>query len=467
MKRYNILIIGLLLSFCSLAQTDSLPFYLEMAWRQNPSIQQRWSEYQAALQKVPQAAALPDPSLNLGLFLQPMELPSGNQLADVQLMQMFPWFGVLKNAKDEMSLMAKASFTSVLEAKLEVAYSVRSAWYELYRNREQARLTDENLAVLAQLERLAVVRYGAGGGAIAASGSSMPSSPTKKTAASDGGGGMSGMGGSSASGSAVKNENATAGMTAGSGMTSSTGGLTDLYELQQERLSLQNQRASLDDAFKSLCIRFNLLLNRDIMAEIALPTHYFSDPLQLPSDSLLSRNPMLQMLAFERESLEAKRKMTERMGYPMVGIGLKYSLMAKNPASTSMMNGQDMLMPMVSVSLPIYRKKYKAAQQETAWQKKASEQGYETMRNVMLADYEELKLQYRDAQRRLTLAESQLQLTQKSYQLQRSRFAASTGNLEEVIELGRKQLDERLQAMNARIDLQVVQAGIRKLTAME
>lgn len=478
MKRYKYLIIGML---CFVQQplgaqiplgttgTDSLQAYLETAWRQNPSIQQKWSEYQAALQQVPQVTALPDPTLDLGLFLQPMELPSGNQVAELQLMQMFPWFGVLKNARDERSLMAKASFTSVLQAKLDVAFEVRTTWYELYRNREQARLTDENRAALEQLERLAVVRYGAGSVAVGSTGSMQAStagSGTSATAAS----GMSGMSGSNqAGGNTTKSTGSTqaTGMPASSGMGATSGSLLDLYDLQQEKLALQNQRASLDDAFQNLRIRFNLLLNREITTEIALPPQGYADLLQPPSDTILSGNPMLQMLAFERESLEAKRKMTERMGYPMVGIGLKYSLMAKNPASTSMMNGQDMLMPMVSVSLPIYRKKYKAEQQEVEWQKTASKQNYEAMRNNLQADYEEMKFQLRDAERRLQLAENQLQLTQKSYQLQRSRFAASTGTLEEVVRLGRKLLDVQLQRMNAQMDKLVAQAGLRKITAIE
>ena len=62
------------------------------------------------MQKVPQVGSLPDPELSLGVFLSPMELVSGNQVADIRLMQMFPWFGVLKNAKDEMSLMANAKY---------------------------------------------------------------------------------------------------------------------------------------------------------------------------------------------------------------------------------------------------------------------------------------------------------------------------------------------------------------------
>jgi len=49
-----------------------------------------------------------------------MELVNGNQLADIRLMQMFPWFGVLKYAKDEMSLMAKAKFELFRDSKLQV-----------------------------------------------------------------------------------------------------------------------------------------------------------------------------------------------------------------------------------------------------------------------------------------------------------------------------------------------------------
>ncbi|MCK7539767.1 MAG: hypothetical protein MZV63_57095 [Marinilabiliales bacterium] len=87
---------------------DSLIIYLETAAANNPAVQQKLLEYQAALQKVPQAGSIPDPELSAGYFLKPMELVSGNQVADLRLMQMFPWFGTLKNAKDEMSLMARA-----------------------------------------------------------------------------------------------------------------------------------------------------------------------------------------------------------------------------------------------------------------------------------------------------------------------------------------------------------------------
>ena len=61
---------------------------------------------------------------------------------------------------------------------------------------------------------------------------------------------------------------------------------------------------------------------------------------------------MLGMLDFEKQSLEARKKMVTRMGYPMVGLGLNYSLMEKSNASMGepSMNGKDMIMPMVVIT---------------------------------------------------------------------------------------------------------------------
>jgi hypothetical protein len=53
---------------------DSLYYYLELAAKNNPTVLQKFYEYQAALQKIPQVGSLPDPELTIGVFLKPMEL---------------------------------------------------------------------------------------------------------------------------------------------------------------------------------------------------------------------------------------------------------------------------------------------------------------------------------------------------------------------------------------------------------
>ncbi|MDO9039882.1 MAG: hypothetical protein Q7U65_00740 [Bacteroidota bacterium] len=96
---------------------DSLAVYLEQAGKNNPGVKASFSQYLAALEKVPQVGSLPDPQGSLDFFLKPMELLNGNQVGSISVMQMFPWFGTLKLAKDEASLMAKAQFSLFQESK--------------------------------------------------------------------------------------------------------------------------------------------------------------------------------------------------------------------------------------------------------------------------------------------------------------------------------------------------------------
>src|ERR1035437_9505329 len=134
--------------------SDSLLHYLEIAAKNNPTLLQKYNEYQAGLQKVPQVGSLPDPELSIGVFLSPMELLAGNQVADFRLMQMFPWFGVLKHAKDEMGLMAMAKYESFRDAKLQLFFDVQRTWFDLQKLKQNIRISEKNIEILKTLERL-------------------------------------------------------------------------------------------------------------------------------------------------------------------------------------------------------------------------------------------------------------------------------------------------------------------------
>ncbi|KAA6306553.1 hypothetical protein EZS27_041786, partial [termite gut metagenome] len=58
---------------------DSLSHYLEVAAQNNSGVKADFLAYQASLQKVPQAGAYQDPQLEIGYFLQPMEIIDGRQ----------------------------------------------------------------------------------------------------------------------------------------------------------------------------------------------------------------------------------------------------------------------------------------------------------------------------------------------------------------------------------------------------
>jgi len=450
-------------------QPDSLMHYLEVAAKNNPYVLQKFSEYQAALQKLPQVGSLPDPELNVGVFLSPMELISGNQVADIRLMQMFPWFGVLKNAKDEMSLMAKAKYELFRDAKLQVFYDVQRTWYNLYSIQQDIRISEKNIEILRTLERLALVKFkSVSTGSTSASPTAGNMSNSNTQSSSSGSSGMNSMGGASTS-SASSNQSSMANGQSAMGAGASGSGLADLYRIQIEIGELDNNISLLKSQQTTIIARFNSYLNRPVKTMVMIPDTLKFDTLGISllavSDSMLANNPMLDMLQYEQESFDSRKKMVSRMSYPMVGIGVNYSLINKSDMSTSNMNGTDMIMPMVTVTLPIYRKKYKAMQTEADLMKSATEQGYTATANSLQTEYYEAMQLYQDAERRMKLYENQSQLAKKSLDILIKSFSASSSGLTDILRLQQQTLDYEFKQVEAQVDYNTSIAWLKRLMA--
>lgn len=398
-------------------QPDSLVHYLEMASKNNPLVLQKYYEYQAVLQKIPQAGSLPDPELSMGVFLTPMEIVSGRQAADIRLMQMFPWFGVLKNAKDEMSLLAKARNESLREIQLQVWFDVQRTWYELFKTSQHIRIAEKNIQILKSIEQLTLTKFS---------------------------GGM--------------------------GTTTSQAGMTDVIKVQIEISDLENNIALLKSRLQTQSAKFNGYLNRPANAAVVLPDSIRPDTLNvqlyLVSDSmLLAGNPMPGMWQYEQQSLVAREKMISRMGFPMVGIGLNYSVIQKSPMSASDMNGNDMVMPMITVTLPVYRKKYKAMQNEAGLMQAATMQGYQAAVNELQTEYYEAVQLYHDAKRRMELYAHQNRLATQSYDIMTKSFSASGTGLSDLLRYRQLLLDYENRQVEAIADYNTAVAWLKKLRA--
>ena len=446
-------------------QADSLYAYLDLAAKNNPTVLQRFYEYQAALQKVPQVGGLPDPEFSLGIFLSPMELLGGNQVADMRLMQMFPWFGYLKSARGEMSLMAAAKFEALRDAKLQLFFEMQRDWFEMHKVKQNIRIASKNIEILQSLERLAITRFKA---APAASGvvpsvNSMASpSSSNPTPASNG---MNNMGYASA---AQPGQAAPAMPSSGMASQSGSTGLTDVYRIQIELNELQNNIESLKTQWFSLAASFNAYLNRPADLPVTLPDTLLADTLPfslLAVTDSIRNNPMLSMLKYEQQSLEARKQMVTRMGYPMVGLGVNYSLISKSEMSASSMNGRDMIMPMVTATLPIYRKKYRAMQAEADLLKSANSQNYEATGNALQTEYYQAMQLYQDAGRRVKLNSEQQLLASKSLNIMMKSFAASGSGLTDILRLRQQTLDYDYRLMEAIADSNIAIAWLKRLAA--
>lgn len=450
-------------------QTDSLMHYLELASKNNPLVSQKYHEYQAALQKIPQAGTLPDPELSMGVFLSPMEIISGKQVADIRLMQMFPWFGVLRNAKDEMSLMANARFESLRETQLQVWFDVQRTWYELFKTSQNIRIAEKNREILKSVEQLTLTRFRTGGetGTGASNNAMNTSNAMQNNSSAQVSPGMSGM----TSTLEMTTTQPAPVMTGSSNMDASATkpGLTDVISLQIEIGDLENNIALLNNRLQTLTARFNGYLNRPANTPVSIPDSIRADTFNFQllqiTDSMLAGNPMSEMWRYEQQSLAAREKMVSRMGYPMVGIGLNYSIIQKSQMSASDMNGNDMVMPMVTVTLPVYRKKYRAIQNEAGMMQAAAGQGYQAAVNALQSEYYEAVQLYHDAKRRMELYAHQKQLASQSLDIMTKSFSAAGNGLTDLLRYRQLLLDYENRQVEAIADYNTSIAWLRKLTA--
>jgi len=398
-----------------------------------------------------------------------MELLGGNQLADIRLMQMFPWFGVIRSAKDEMSLMANARYESFRDAKLQLSLDVQRSWYELHKVKQNIRISEKNIEILKTIERLAIVRFKAAPSGNTSSSSGRVATPASAPGSSNSSSGMNSMGSSSNTSGTVSNQVASSMPGNSMGSSSGSSGLTDVYRIQIEINDVHNNIEQLKNQWNALAAQFNSYLNRRPDAEVAIPDTLIADNFQLSllelSDSAFSNNPMLGMLKFEQQSLEARKQMVTKMGYPMIGLGVNYSVINKSEMSTSSMNGKDMIMPMVTATLPIYRKKYRSMQSEADLLKSANEQNYKATANELSTEYYQAMQLYQDAGRRTKLYKDQQLLASKSLDIMIKSFAASGSDLSDILRIRQQTLDYEYKQMEAIADLNTSIAWLKRLMA--
>lgn len=442
----TILLVGIIWNWAtgSLQAQDTLQEYLEMAMQNNPAVQSSFKQYEAALEKVNQKGALPDPQFTAGIFLRPMELLMGNQRAEMSLMQMFPWFGMNRVQKNEATLMAEAKFHAFREEKNRLAFQIKETYFQLLLLENNINIASENLDLLRMMEELALIRY-QGGNASAATTSiqtamASGSNSTRPSSRQDG----MGMGSGGNTPRPPMQAQSQAMNSMGSGISS--GKMTDIMRIQVQQIALENEIKQTEESLRALKIRFNQLVGRNYHANVRLrfPDISATSALLDNSDSIWANNPMLNMLEKESQAFRTQAEMAKLEGRPMLGLGLNYMVFSPRPES-GMIGGMDgmeyvpsgmgnnMVMPMLTMSLPIYRKKYKSMKREAElWQENAMLQK-QSVQETLEAGFESELVAFKNAQRSQKLLQEQLKMTRQIMEIQVTEYASGEGRLEDIV----------------------------------
>lgn len=130
----------------------------------HPGVARGRSLAAAAEARVPQAAALPDPTAAFNLFVLPPETRVGPQRLSVMVSQRLPWFGKLERRERAAFFEAAAARADLEGERLRVLTEARRVLYELAFQEAYAEINRQELQHLVRHEEVALARYGAGAG---------------------------------------------------------------------------------------------------------------------------------------------------------------------------------------------------------------------------------------------------------------------------------------------------------------
>ncbi len=391
------------------AQNDSLRHYLEVAAKNNPGVMAEYSAYQASLQKIPQAGAIPDMQLDMGFYTPGLDIIDGRQLADFTLMQMFPWFGTRKAAQNEAEHLSNAAFERFRESLDNLYLDVYTQWFLMGSLQQKLKNIENNIGFLKQIESLAVRK-------------------------------------------------------------ANISGMSEALRIQMELAGLENDMESIQSEIRAETVQFNKLLNRPAESEVFLPDSLEQIPFELNVGQVMenigSRNPSLAMISQEMLAVEAKSETDKKMSYPVIGLGLQYSLIGKRTNAgipVTSMNGMDMIMPMVSATIPLYRNKYKAQLKENEYNLQANRERYDEMYNTFEAELFRIKHNLEDASRKIDLYDRQTNLALSTGRLIIQEYSTGRSDLASAIQVLRQLSDYQLKKTEATAEYNSLAAAVNRL----
>lgn len=365
----------ILIMMSAFVKAQSLDDYLKIAAENNPEVKAAYLEFEAALQRLPQVSTLPDPTLSMSALGQMIETRVGTQEARFSLMQTFPWFGTLKAEREVAALQADAQFQVFLDKRSRLFREVKTAYYDLYEVYHHLKHKQEEKEILKSLKVFALSKF----------------------------------------------ENGRAPM-------------ADVIRVDLQINQTQTDLAVLRAKLQPLKIAFNRLLNHADSLPVAV-----EDNILLPDLSILlqekniTTHPLLEQYQKKILAAQAQEKVAQKNGLPKFGFGIDYSIISERTDADFSDNGQDAIMPVVSLSLPIFRKKYKAQQNEARLLAQAYEAAATATENQLETQWRQTAFEVKKAELELRLFQKQTEDTRLAYQLLTTAYANGEADVDELL----------------------------------
>ena len=388
-------------------QAQSLQSYISQALINSPKTHAYALRYDIAQEKIREAGALPNTELSAGYFASEPETRVGAQRARFSVRQQLPWFGSITARENYASLMAEAEYVELAIIKRKLSLEVAQNYYELYALKAKQKILGQDIHLLKTYERLTLTAVAVG--------------------------------------------NASA---------------VDVLRLQMKQNELQQQLEMLEEDFIAKQIAFNNLINIPEMQQVSIV-----DTLIFPEQDRLDLNdkdllPHPELLKYDKlyESVAQAEALNRKEGAPGLGFGLDYIPVTERTDMNPMDNGKDILMPMISLSIPIFNAKYNSVTKQNQLQEREitaqKQERYNALRSAFakaLSERNKARILFETQQKNLDRASDAGEILLKNYE-------TASANFKEVLDIEDLKLTFKMNQIEAIQNYYLQQAFINYLT---
>lgn len=138
---------------------NELKGYEQLLLEHNPDLRSAWSAWQSSLSRITAMKSLPDPQLQFGYFLEPVQTAVGPQRYRFGLRQMIPWPGKLAVSSDIQREAAEAAFSRFRSSVESLLLRFRQLYVDAWYLDRVLETSGEHLSLLKNQEEVITVRY--------------------------------------------------------------------------------------------------------------------------------------------------------------------------------------------------------------------------------------------------------------------------------------------------------------------
>jgi outer membrane protein TolC len=399
-----------------LAGPQPVNVYIRFALSQNSGIQVARKRMEAAALRVPQAASLKDPMLDMTgwpFYPNVPQTASGRMTADLMVAQEVPWFGKLDTKAAAAEEEVNATRAQLAAAELKTIEEVKRAYYELYFTQKAIRITQQDRDVLSNLVEVADSLYRTG-----------------------------------------------------------KASQQDILRLQAELSNVDGElirmRQMRESAQATLSQVLHISPETALAAVDELPNEEMPRDLDWLYQQAVRGRPELHAMLAEIERDQRKVEMAALEYYPDAIFKFGWGEMTTNRAIAPSADGIDNLAVGLSVNLPIYRGRLDAAKREAEATVVASARQYDQMKDETQRDVKQLYTQA-TSQRDLEIlfresiipkTQQALEVATRGYQVGETEFADLIANWRELLRFHIAHLQLEAQLRQTMASLERVVGGL-------